>query len=77
MTTATDVKTLKLTSASPELGNTYKGSETVYSFDPAAKVLHVTHTRLGDKRSSKVNFNLTRSDCQDLAALLNEALAAD
>lgn len=70
----TDVKTLKLTSASAELGNTYKGSETIYSFDPATNVLNVLHTRVGVNRSSKTSFQLTLDECQQLSQLLNAAL---
>ena len=66
-------KELKVASASTELGNTYRGSETVYRLDPAAKTLEVLHTRLGDKRSSKTNFSLDMEQAKDLWMLLDSA----
>lgn len=64
-------KELKVASASTELGNTYKGSETVYRLDPASKTLEVNHTRLGEKRSSKTNFRLDYDQARELWKLLD------
>ena len=66
-------KELKVASASTELGNTYRGSETVYRLDPAAKTLEVQHTRWGEKRSSKTSFSLDSEQARDLWALLDSA----
>lgn len=68
-----ECKELKVSSASTELGNTYKGSETVYRLDTASKTLEVSHTRIGEKRSSKTNFRLDSDQARDLWMLLDSA----